>query len=834
MLSYTDPAHTAARPTAAASAAKHPVETEQALRQARSESIRLLRRLLREGDEADRCNASRALGNIDAREAIDDLVTLLGDEDIDVCIDAAEALGKLDARPVLPKLHDSLMHDPDGELKTAIIKALGLIGAAESIPLLMEIAEQQPENMILDSNEDWNDWWDMQRHAIVALGDMSATEATPLLKRLLLEDEEDVDDIEADILQALLKLGEDGEAAVIEVLQSAPRAISRRRAARALAASSGNATLKSLARALTDDHEDVRLYALESLIERDAVKYLPAIELLTRDRSREVRQCALRGVEKLRARQETTRRKTATDANALARDDDTDTRIARLEALAERAAAPDDDRLIESLRLALADPDPRLAMAALPLLAGLEDREQAETELLVLLGRPKPDPALTIAALRVLQDLGRWNLDLSRLLGRLASQDHQGVRLATLNALMAIQNALLEQPEPPRGKQPVDIVLDALEGRVLLEVEIGEPMPAQSKAGAGDAASDDRIASDASSSAESAENASDQDEEDVQIVTSTLQSILLDNRRVEEALQQQQDRPMPGEVDEELQQYHDLVQANIHRAEWLFAHDRDVPAARDLQYLAARLLGDLPRGLDRKRTARIVNSLIQSLHAEDEQLRIRAAEALARIAGRQRHAEGVQYAYGGLVTQFHSELWDLKIACSRALAALGNRSAIPILIAALDHPRGAVRQQLIESITDLVLDGDELLKNAHVPQQPPTLEEWMERLIELLRDAEFGVRHAAVVSLRRCLDAPELDDRQAWIERSIDSIIDAAFVNRGGRVRDLAEVIKDIEPACATRQLNALLDRLSDSMERRFAIEMIEQIHRRQPMSVVA
>jgi hypothetical protein len=104
----------------------------------------------------------------------------------------------------------------------------------------------------------------------------------------------------------------------------------------------------------------------------------------------------------------------------------------------------------------------------------------------------------------------------------------------------------------------------------------------------------------------------------------------------------------------------------------------------------------------------------------------------------------------------------------------------------------------------------------------------------LLRDREFSVRHAAVVNLGRCLDDPQLDDRQYWVERSIESIIDAAFVNRGGRVRDLAEVIKAIDPATGTHQLNTRLDRLSDSMERRFAIEMIEQIHRRQPMSVVA
>ena len=46
----------------------------------------------------------RALGSIGAVEAIDDLVLRLRDEDIDVCIDAAEALGKLNALQVVPQL----------------------------------------------------------------------------------------------------------------------------------------------------------------------------------------------------------------------------------------------------------------------------------------------------------------------------------------------------------------------------------------------------------------------------------------------------------------------------------------------------------------------------------------------------------------------------------------------------------------------------------------------------------------------------------------------------------------------------------------------------------
>ena len=113
----------------------------------KSRVINGLRGLLASGDEVDKCNASRALGSIGATEAIDDLVCKLRDEDIDVCIDAAEALGKLNAGRVVHQLIDSLKNDTDGELKTAIVKALGEIQDRRTIPILIELAESHPQNI---------------------------------------------------------------------------------------------------------------------------------------------------------------------------------------------------------------------------------------------------------------------------------------------------------------------------------------------------------------------------------------------------------------------------------------------------------------------------------------------------------------------------------------------------------------------------------------------------------------------------------------------------------------------------------------------------------------
>ena len=778
----------------------------------KSDVISGLRELLKNGDEADKCNASRALGNIGAAEAVEDLVSHLHDDDVDVCIDAAEALGRLRAHEVVPQLLDSLKNDPDGELKTTIVKALGEIRDEQAIPLLLQIAESQPEDMIMDSNEDWDDWWDMQQQAIIALGNMRVEAAADVLSRLLQSD--DVLDIEQDILKSLVRIGRKGEAAAIEQLASASP-LTRRRAALALIESSSPESLKALAKALTDPSEDVRLYALQALVERKADKYLSAIELLKRDRSEKVRQAALLAIAKLSA----LKGAPAAAANdQLLQDPDAEVRAAYLKTLHNDEVELDDDSLLQHIHSALEDSDEQVMLAALPLFSRLQDAASAETQLIQLIARPKLSDALLIAGLQTLSALGRWNVNISRILTRFVSHPQQTVRLATLKALMDMERTLADaEVAAGLSKTPIDIINETLSGRVVLEVEVNSLLNPPQDAQADD--SDDEIEPTVSDEDISALKAS--------APMSTLEAIMQESQLAELEMQQAQQQDSADEDAEQaadMAEFETLVERNNMRADWLFSKKEEVSVAQDVQRLSARILARLPGDLAPDKAAKIVNSLLLALNAEDLQLQTLAAESIAQIALDNPQTEGIEYAFGGLVTQFHNEQWDLKLACMKALAAIRNRAAIPVIMSALEHHRAALRIQAIESITDLALDGDELLKNAHVPEQPPTLIEWVELLIDKLQDNEPGVRYSAVNNLKRCLKDETIAQDATLVQKAIEHIVQTAFTNQGGRTRDMAQVLKEIEPVKGTARLIELLKELPSSYERRFAIEMLEEM----------
>lgn len=164
----------------------------------RADVVAALCALLSKGDEADRCFSCRALGALGATEAIPALVERLRDEDIDVCVDAATALGVLGSQAAVDPLNESLQNDPDGEVKIAVVESLARVADPQTFPLLMEIAERRPTEMVFDESDDWDPWWDMQREAVLALGRARVTEAAPVLAGLL--DDEDGQDIDAEVM----------------------------------------------------------------------------------------------------------------------------------------------------------------------------------------------------------------------------------------------------------------------------------------------------------------------------------------------------------------------------------------------------------------------------------------------------------------------------------------------------------------------------------------------------------------------------------------------------------------------------------------------------------
>ncbi len=777
--------------------------------------IHSLRALLVKGDEVDKCNVCRALGSIGASEAIDDLVTHLRDEDLDVCIDAAEALGQLRATDVAPQLMESLINEPDGELKAMIIKSLGEIKNPVSIPTLLEIARHQPEDMIIDSHDDWNDWWDMQRQAIIALGKMKVQEATRVLHELLSTDE--ILDIEIDIMKALVNIDQQGETCVIDLLQSGP-ALTRRRAAYALSFSSTPDSLKALSRAFTDSSEEVRLNAVQALVDRKADKYLSAIELLKKDRSEKVRQAAIKACVTL-GKDNESEDSTGPTNSRLLHDDDAQVRSTYLQSLQLTDAPLQSDELQKHINMALNDKDEQVILATIPLLLKIPDNEKCEATLLQIMSRAKLSRDILAACINTLSKLGRWNVNISRIMCNLINHKDQYIRQTSLQSLMTMESTIdISKYDPGQKKAPIDVIIEALNGQIALPVELTPTV------------NNDKPSTDPE---EASTAESDIEKNDEQEAMSTLESIMEDNSRIEQSLKESEAISQGTEQeDPELDEYHNLVQQNILKGDWLFNNKQEIPVAREVRQLSAKILSRLPENLSPEKSAAIINNLMHALASEDSELAAHAADAIAQIALDKPDTPGLENSFGGLVTQFHSEQWDLKLACIKALAAIRSRIAIPVLMMALEHKRPALRIQAIQSITDLQLDGHEIPKGAHIPQQPPGLIEWVETLITLLQDNESGIRYSAVNNLKRCLLADELSSQKALIGRVIENILQSAFDNQGGRTRDMAQVLKEIEPIQGTERLLELLTELPTSYERRFAIEMLEVMYRSNPETV--
>lgn len=796
----------------------HLTETPEVLSDIRSNVVSSLLNLLNSGDEVDKCNASRALGSIGATEAIDDLLNNIKDDDIDVCIDAVAALGQLRATQVIPQLIESLKNDPDGELKTSIVRSLGNIKHPDTIPMLIEIAENKPKGIIIDSNDDWDDWWDMQQQAIIALGKMKADGATEMLNRLLHSD--DILDIENEILNALVNIGTEGENIVIEHLTNKSE-LTRRRAVKALALSQSKESLKALSSAFKDASDDVRSAAIQSVVKRKSVKFLKLMELLQKDPSEKIRQEAIvayHALNKISLEAQTNSDDSdvesstkQTSANVqLLNDKDAQVRATYLESLQSHTSQISNDELEQHIETAFNDKEDKVLLAAIPLLAQLEDTEKAETRLLQLISRPKLAETLFVKCLRTLASLKRWNINISRMMSRLINHNTQLIRLTALETLMTLENNLPESDiDEKQKKSPIEIINDTLSGRMVLEVEVASFNTKSEPKDIEETSNDDN-----------------QNEIEEVEATSTLASILQDNERIEKALQESNQEPEDAiEHDPLLDEFHSLVQDNVDKGEWLFNQKEEVSVALNVQRTAAKILSKLPLNLSNEKAKTIVSSLLLALNSNDEKLRTYAAQSIAQIATDNPETAGVEYAFGGLVTQFQHDQWDLKLACIRALGAIRNRAAIPIIAQALEHKRAAIRIQAIQSTTELQLNGLAILKNAHIPEEPPTLTEWVRTLMTFLQDKESGVRYSAVNQLKRCLEHEEISQQKELISDAIESIVQAAFNNNGGRTRDMAHVLKAIEPIQGTQRLIELLKELPSSYERRFAIEMLEEMY---------
>lgn len=775
----------------------------------RAEVVAALCVLLSEGDEADRCFACRALGTLGAVEAIPALVERLRDEDIDVCVDAAGALGVLGSPAAFEPLEQSLRNDPDGDVKIAVVESLARVADPQSFSVLMEIAERRPTEMTFDESGDWDPWWDMQREAVLALGRARVTEAAPLLARLL--DDEDGQDIDAEIMAVLAQLGESGERILLERLRTGREQV-RRRAVAALGRGSSPAGLEALSRSLKDDSPQVRIAALEALEKRVGRRYLPKILGLYRDLDAGVRQAAIR----VGTRLAEAGGADAPDLDALVPllgDKDPRVRASALLGLDREQLG---EALVEHMHQALNDPEPEVAAIACSLL-GRYGTEKHFQSILNIVENKSADPRLRRAALRAVGARGWWNEAIASLMARTLSEAKSPVRLAAMDALLDLHRAGVGAPlqspsalkqsaarEAGRTPSPLTLIIAALAGDIDTRAESDEsPEPDTAAVDDAPVDRDYEIPVQVASSSDETRPAK-----------SSLEAIAIDNAEVALALAESENDGVAAEIeiDEETAEYLALTEANETTARWLFSRDA-LEVDLDLRRLAARILGNAV-------AESAVVALTEALACEDAALQREAAASLARIADRFPQNRALAEATDALLGAAGSDDRDLRVACLDALAKLQDIRAHERLAVALDDKEPAVRIEAIRGLGAIERNTiSALAKDASAP-----FASYIPRVAEKLGDPEPGVRIAAARALTDMLSSR--DRGSSEVSEAVEALIQAAFAGTGEQAREMGRALRDIAPALATDHLLEALRSLGTSAERRVAIEMLEEIHR--------
>ena len=271
---------------------------------------------------------------------------------------------------------------------------------------------------------------------------------------------------------------------------------------------------------------------------------------------------------------------------------------------------------------------------------------------------------------------------------------------------------------------------------------------------------------------------------------STLEAVTMDNMDTTELPK----NPKEEENSEEIQEYINIAQENIEQGERLFVQKK-LDVATDIRQLSVRILGDSDN-------EQAVKALIVALDYDDPILRQEAANSLGQIANRS--PEKVANYLDSFVSHINDP--QMRLACSHTLGLLNNSAAIPALIDCLQDKDTSVLIQTIQSIIAIIPTNDE-------KTTPDEINAIIAQLINLLHNPQASVRKAAASALAKL-----------GYTEALDSIIDAAFANQGAIARDIGKALRILDIEQSSTKLLKLLESVAESNQRRFIIEMLEEI----------
>ncbi len=823
-----------------------------------NQTIDALTHLLKNGDEADRCYTTQALGKLTEQKAVPTvsktLIPYLRDRDIDVCVDVSATLGTLGGEGVAEAMIESLQKDPDGEIKRAVAEALGELGDKRAIPELMRVMQERDEGIEI-IEDGWDLWWDVQLAAVKSLGKLKANEAVSALVELLGSDEGE--DIEANILRTLAEIGSEESITALEALLQKGNPRRQRRVATALGHSDSREAIRILGRTLQSAHTEVRVHALQALEAQDAKRYLPAVMMLLKDPSDEVRSAAIHAANTLGEMERPTQ-ETIDLFSGLLDDESTLVRATSLNTLAklDRQILQEkiNNETTHRVVALIGDAHIETSTAATRLFSKLNSPD-AEERLVELLQDDNNETAIRRQAALSLALMDQ-NGPASVAALTAALNDHEkAVRLAALSALMdceAHYQSNSDSEEASVLPRPIDQVIAALHGNI----ELVEPQESKSQPPADSKASNNvvefkksdeqeihfNLGLDQDQSEETAAEASTaENEAEEEVVTdetplpdfpesptmegksresvSTLDSIAMDN--VEATLfADQAEEETTLEFDEETQKYLGILEQNEEvqlRRERRF-NKADIHT--DVRRMAANILGGVE-------SEAAITELNHILNDEDHEMRRLAAEALARTAANNPENPALLQTHGTLVSQVHLGDPDIRMVAIRALGAMENRAALAPLIEHLQDEDTIVRMETIRAVTTIAiseLDSDEA---GHMVTREVSNQELLLAIGECLNDEQPSVRKYAADAVTALLQHEPTDEETTT--NIIQKILDAGFAGAGEQARHMGRALRTLDPETSSSHLLPLLASMQSSAERRFVIEMLEEIHQPTP-----
>jgi HEAT repeat protein len=768
--------------------------------------INILGSLLDKGDEVDRCYACRTLGMLGDNRVTDKLAERLRDEDIDVCIDAAEALGRLGVPDSISTLVESMYKDPDGEVKVAVVEALGQIGYQtgnrDVIEPLLDIAANRPEDMISDESETWDSWWDMQLKAVEALGRMQTKEAVPVLQAIL--NDEEGQDIESEILKVLAIIGIEGEEVLRQrLVDGTPR--QRRRAARALGHTNSEVAITALTAALQDQDSDVRIASVEALHDCNAVEPLAAILLSQQDYDADVCSAAITAIQQLGSFD----RLPVEQMTKFLVDDNAVLRKSALAALSTRTESLNDETL-NRVMSAVEDPNPGVVIAACKVLAGIQTESIQQLLLNVLADKERQVEVRTQVA-HCLGKSGMWNADSAACMEKTVIDDVAEVRLATLNALLELANGMTskiqDNAEDKEIKSPLQIILSALNGDI-------KP-PASTKVIPIIPVEDNEQDASAVTAEDPLKLENNNDDNNQEGAKSTIEAITLAN--VEATLTASEPAITEKQGDEDIQKYKEIIDQHNETAEWLFAKENRAAAA-DARCLAATVLGKYSV----HDPDDVITTLIAALDDDDSKLVREALESIALLLSHNPDFELTNELYTALIQQLESEDRNIRIAGARAIGYSGKTAAIDPLFKCTETDDVSMRINAMYSLIELFLK----LSRANQSDYADKAIKLIKLFMVNLDDKESGVRMASITGLPKLLNSLEPNDKkEKLLNETIEKIIHAGIYKDGTQAGSIGKVLQQIAPDQSAMKLLKQLETQTRSIERRFVIEMLEEIY---------